>query len=145
MYGAGMAQPAPRWPGQNSDGDDHTKLPLTDLYKAAVEEYRFQAQFNWSRTQYLLVFNAAALAAASALIERSAIGSALVFGLGALAAVASIFAIKTQHGYYRSARDRMRRIEAFVNVPEELRTDTTTSIGGSRRLGSSEPDCHPAV
>ena len=133
LYGAGMAQPAPRWHGQNSNGDDGETLPPADLYKAAVEEYRFQAQFNWSRTQYLLVFSAGALAAASALLGRSAIGSALVFGLGAIAAISSIFAIRTAHNYYRAARDRMRRVENFVHVPDELRTDTTTSLGGPRR------------
>lgn len=82
------------------------------------------------------MFNAAALAAASALIERSAIGAALVFGLGAVASLSSLFAIKTQHIYYRAARDRMRRIESYVNIPEGLRTDRTTSLGGPRRIVS---------
>lgn len=131
-----MAHPASRWPGPTPAGDDNTTLPPEDLYKSAVEEYRFQAQFNWSRTQYLLVFNAAAVAAASALLTRSAAGAAVVFALGAIGAVASLFAVKTQHGYYRAARDRMKLVEEHVHVPEPLRINTTTSLGGPSRLVS---------
>jgi hypothetical protein len=82
---------------------------------AAVEEYRLQAQFNWSRTQYLQVFNAAVLTAASALIEHPAVGAALVFALGAVVSISSLFAIRTQHNYHRAARDRRRRVEDFVS------------------------------
>lgn len=42
---------------------NHGEPPLADLYKSAMEEYRFQASFNWSRTQYLLGPNVAVLTA----------------------------------------------------------------------------------
>lgn len=131
-----MAQPVPHWHDQAPGDDDDGGLPPIDLYRLAVEEYRFQAQFNWSRTQYLLIFNAAILAAASALLAQSNVGAALVFGLGAFAASGSLFATRTQHHYYRAARDRMRRVEGFVEIPDQLRTDTTTSLGGPARLVS---------
>jgi len=35
-------------------GDDGGRLPPSDRLKLAVEEHRFQAQFKWSRSQYLL-------------------------------------------------------------------------------------------
>lgn len=128
-----MAQPVGSWPGKPAGaGDGH--LPPADLYRLAVEEYRFQARFNWSRTQYLLVFSAGILAAASALVGRSTWGAAVVFVLGAVAAAGSLIVVRTQHGYYRAARDRMRRIEAFVKVPDDLRTNTTTALGGPKRL-----------
>jgi hypothetical protein len=55
--------------------DDGGGIPAVDLYKNVVDEYRFQVQFNWQRTQYLLAFNAAILAAAVALAGRVAWGN----------------------------------------------------------------------
>jgi len=50
-----MGAPVARLP-QGTSGDDGSVTPV-ELYKNAIEEYRFQAKFNWSRTQYMLVFN----------------------------------------------------------------------------------------
>jgi hypothetical protein len=102
-----------------------------ELYRVAVEEYRFQAQFNWSRTQYFLAFNAAILAAAVALSDGKP--AALVFLLGAVAAVLSAWAVHTQHDYYRAARDRMRDVEARYDVPADQRVTTTATLGARPR------------
>jgi hypothetical protein len=115
----------------NGDG-----IPPSDLYKVAVDEYRFQAQYNWSRTQYLLGFNAAVLAAALALVERSGRGAALVFLVGLCAAVLSVLVVRQQHEYYRAARDHMRRVEDRYQVPADERLDTTSSMGRRRRSAS---------
>lgn len=123
-----MVRPVPNWEG-NSGGDDGDSVPATDLYRHAIDEYRFQVQHNWSRTQYLLAFNAAILAAAVALSARQDRGAALVFGLGVVAAVLSAVAQRTQHGYYRAARDRLRRVEQLVEVPAAARVDTTSTLG----------------
>jgi hypothetical protein len=117
----------------NGTPDGGDGIPPLEVYKVAVEEYRFQAEFNWSRTQYMLVFNAGILAAASAVGSRPGHGAALVFGLGAVAACLSLFVVRTQHDYYRAARDRMRRIEVAVGVPVDQRIDTTATLGGRRR------------
>jgi hypothetical protein len=45
-------------------------VPPSDVYKIAVDDYHFQAQFNWSRTQYLLAFDAAILAIGAGLSSR---------------------------------------------------------------------------
>jgi hypothetical protein len=116
---------------KNGDG-----LPPADLYKLSVEEYRFQAQFNWSRTQYLLAFNAAILTAAAAVASQPGRSAALVFVLGVAAALLSITAVRTQHGYYRAARDRMCRVEKAIGVPEDHRTDTTATLGKRSRAVS---------
>ncbi len=116
--------------------DDGGGVPPADLYKIAVEEYRFQAQYNWSRTQYMLVFNTAILAAASAVASRPGRSAALVFLLGAFAACVSVLIVRTQHDYYRAARDRMRRVEAAVGIPPDQRTDSTSTLGGRRRTAS---------
>ncbi len=117
----------------NGATDDGDRLPPADIYKAAVEEYRFQAQFNWSRTQYMLVFNTGILAAATAVASRPGRSAALVFLLGVIAASASTLIVKTQHEYYRAARDRMRRVETALEIPSDQRTDSTSTLGGRKR------------
>jgi hypothetical protein len=52
-----------------------------------------------------------------------------------VAAVLPGFAVRTQHGYYRAARDRLRRVEEVLEVPADLWADTT-STGGRSRLVS---------
>jgi hypothetical protein len=107
-----------------------------DLYRVAVDEYRFQSQFNWSRTQYFLAFNAAILATGVGLTRPSGGAAVLVYGLGIVAAGVTWVVVRTQHDYYRAARDRMRRIEAELAVPDQARIDTTASLGGRKRIAS---------
>lgn len=120
--------------GLRSDGED--RVPALEIYKAAIDEYRFQATYNWSRTQYMLVFNTGILAAAAAVASRPGHSAALIFGLGVVACVVSYFLIHTQQDYYRAARDRMRHVEENVGVPEDMRTNTTSTLGGRNRLVS---------
>lgn len=127
-----MAGTVARLPSGPTNGDED--FPPIEIYKAAIEEYRFQAQFNWSRTQYLLAFNAAILAAAVGLGGSSGRGAVLVFALGAVVSVMCQFVIATQQDYYHAARDRMRRVEAAVGIPEDQRVDMTATLGGRKRL-----------
>jgi hypothetical protein len=106
------------------------------VYKSAVEEYRWQAQFNWSRTQYSLVFNTGILAAAIAVASRAGRSAALVYGLGVVAVGVSILVVRTQHDYYRAARDRMRTIEEDFRIKPEHRTNTTSTLGHRHRTAS---------
>lgn len=125
-----MAGTVARLPSNSDNGDG---VPPADLYRIAVEEYRFQAQFNWSRTQYLLAFNAGILAVAVGLATQQGRLTAAVFGLGTVSALLSMSVVKVQHGYYRAARDHMRRVEAHVEVPPDQRLDTTAKLGGRSR------------
>jgi hypothetical protein len=103
-----------------------------ELYKIAVDEYRFQAEFNWKRSQYLLAFNAAILAAGAGVGARPGSAAALVFILGGVAALMSLKVVSTQHSYYRAARDHMRRLEQALDLPADQRLDTTSTLGGRR-------------
>jgi Mn2+/Fe2+ NRAMP family transporter len=117
-------------PGRGGGGD----LPPEAVYGAAVEEYRFQARYNWSRTQYHLGFNVAILAAATAVATRpEGHAAALVFFLGIVAAGLSASVVHTQHDYYRAARNHMARVEDDLGVPLRQRLDTTASMGTRRR------------
>ena len=101
----------------------------SDIYKIAVDEYRFQAQFNWSRTQYLLVFNAGILAVAIGLTSQPRPLGVVAFVLGLVAAVMTFFVVRVQHSYYRAARDHMRRVEDEFAIPQSQRLDTTSTLG----------------
>lgn len=117
----------------SGDAGDDDKVPAADVYKAAIDEYRFQATFNWSRTQYLLVFNAGIVAVASAVASRPGDSAALVFGFGVLAAVLSAVVVRAQHAYYRAARNRLKRVEEQVGIPPDQRFDTTSGLSGRPR------------
>lgn len=128
-----MAGSVARLPSNSHNGDGDGSIPPADLYRIAVEEYRFQAQYNWSRTQYLLAFDAGILAVAIGLGTQPALLSTLAFALGLVVSVLSIMAVKVQHSYYRAARDHMRRVESELGVPSDQRMDTTATLGGRRR------------
>ena len=117
-----------------------TREELLELYQSSIDEYRFQVQLNWSRSQYLLAFGVAVLAAGVGLIKvGGSYGSVLtagVFFVGAVSAGLSIIVTYVQHGYYRSTRDRLRRFEELVNLPRDLRVDTTPTMGSPiKRIG----------
>lgn len=76
-----------------------TEHALTDerqweQYKLLVEEYRFQVELNWKRSQYFLVLNVAVLVAAVGLLTGSSprpkILVGAVFVLGGLLAILSL-------------------------------------------------------
>ncbi len=75
----------------------------------------------------MLIFNTGVLAAATAVASRPGRGAALVFTLGAVACLLSVLVVRTQHDYYRAARDRMRRVEADLGIPEPTRTSPAAS------------------
>lgn len=122
---------------QESVENSDSGVSASDIYKSAIDEYRFQAQFNWSRTQYLLAFNVAILTAGTA-VAASQPGrtASLVFALGGFTSVMSSLAVRTQHDYYRAARDRLRRVETLCSIPFNEHVDTTSTLGRRKRLVS---------
>lgn len=109
-------------------------MPPDELYRLAVEEYRFQADFNWSRTKYFLVFSTAILAAGSALSTRAAEFAIPVFGLGVVASLIAAVVTRVQHDYYRAARQRMTAVEEALGLQPPFVVDTTSTLGGRSRL-----------
>src|SRR5438067_7519630 len=79
---------------------------LFDLYRIAIEEYRFQVRLNWDRTAYHLTLNSGLVAVAVGLLK---VGSAPVvdlfvagvFLIGLLVSLIGRLTIRTGHGYYR--------------------------------------------
>jgi len=109
---------------------------LLDLYRVAVDEYRFQATFNWSHAQYWMVFNSGILIAGTALLTAAEHSTypVVVFAVGAVASVLSMRAVQVAHSrYYRAARGRVKRFDDLLHLPADLRFDTTAGFTGRRR------------
>jgi len=111
---------------------------LLEIYKIAVEEYRFQVRFNWNRTQYLFALDAAILAVGANLIApgdnaRPGLLIAAVFVVGALVAVHAIIVTANQHDYYRSARDHMQEVGRDLGLESRcMLLQTTPGMQGGR-------------
>jgi len=114
---------------------DPSREELVDLYKLAVDEYRFQVNLNWDRSKYFLVFNTAVIGVGTGLVKvgRNVATPLLVgiFAVGLAAAALSAFAISLQHGYYRSTRDRMLAVAATLEI-EDWGVASTPGARGER-------------
>jgi hypothetical protein len=111
---------------------DPSREEFLDLYKVAVDEYRFQVSLNWDRSKYFLAFNTAVIGVGTGLIKvGNNVATPLlvgIFGVGLVAAGLSAIAVRLQHGYYRSARDRMLALAGNL----ELETWGVASTPGAR-------------
>lgn len=113
-------------------GDREERL---DLYRIAVEEYRFQVQLNWDRAKYLLGFNVAVISVGAGLVQLGPSVTPLlagVFLVGALAAILSVIAVALQHSYYQRIRDDMVAQGQALNLGTRA-VATTPGAQGARR------------
>ncbi|SPE29141.1 membrane hypothetical protein [Candidatus Sulfopaludibacter sp. SbA6] len=79
---------------------------LFDLYKLAIDEYRFEVRLNWDRSMYYITFNTGVVAAGAGLLKFGDNGIvnlfvAGIFLLGCCSSIMGIFAIRKGHLYYR--------------------------------------------
>ncbi len=107
-------------------------------YDRAVDEYRFQVNLNWRRSEYFFVLNVGVLIAAATMFSSKDVPRVLVavlFFVGALLAALSFLANDVQHRYYQSARERKRAIEDALEL-KDLALATTPGMGSPlARLG----------
>jgi hypothetical protein len=94
---------------------------LLDLYKVAVDEYRFQVNLNWERSKYFLAFNTAVIGVGTGLVKvgDASLATPLlvgVFAVGLVAAALSALAVNLQHAYYRTTRDRMLALANQLDI-----------------------------
>jgi hypothetical protein len=117
---------------------DEPPANLEEQYRRAIEEYRFQVDLNWRRSEYFFVLNIGVLVAAATLLASEDLPRALVglvFGLGALLASLSLLANNTQHSYYKSARGLKEKLEDQLQLGE-FALRTTPGMGSKlERLG----------
>jgi hypothetical protein len=108
---------------RNAPGEDPLARPeLLELYKIAIDEYRFQVALNSKREQYYLATNAAILTVGAGLLRlesnQGLFLTACVFLAGLGASVVSTMGMRTQKGYYRATADRMVLLGARLGLGE---------------------------
>ncbi len=86
-----------------------------ELYKAALEDYRFQVQLNWGRSQYLLVLNLTLVSVATGIVQLGGGEISILVGFiyltGVFFSIFSISALQSQRKFYRAARDQKQWFE----------------------------------
>jgi hypothetical protein len=112
---------------------------LWEQYGRVLDEYRFQVDLNWRRSQHFFVLCAAVLAAAGALLAASApvpdLIIVLLFAGGGLIAILAIFATRTGHAYYQRTRDLKTLIEERLGLGD-LAIKSTMGMGSrAAKLG----------
>ena len=110
-----------------------TDEQLWEQYGRCIDEYRFQVNLNWSRSQYFFVLNVAILAAGVGLLSSDVPAAVpiVVFVVGVVSAIVAWLASTTQHNYYKNVRDLKTRIEQRIGLGD-LAIATTTGMGGTR-------------
>lgn len=120
-------------------GQDPPRQELFDLYKIAVDEYRFEVKLNSDRMIHYVLANCAILSVAAGLLKiegapRMNIFVALVFSAGMMACQLGIQAIRKGNEYYHRTIHKKTLIEALLGFTTELRDypGTTLAIGTTK-------------
>jgi hypothetical protein len=100
-----------------------TTEQLIELYKVAIEEYRFQVKLNNDRLLHLTVFNIAVLSAGAGLLRvgGSWLGNMLVatiFIAGFCTSLIGARAVRTFHRYYRRTVHRRTVYEDLLGLAQ---------------------------
>ena len=113
---------------------------LFQLYRVAIEEYRFQVTLNWQRSQYYFVLNAALIAAGGSLFgiqgDRGRPFAAVLFFIGLVAVLLAILVTRTQHLYYREARDKLKQLQQRLGLGELGISTTPTMSSRYERIAA---------
>ncbi len=93
---------------------------LFELYKLALDDYRFQVQLNQDRSPYFLVLNLTVIGIATGVVQLGqgtiSILVTILYLAGFLFCLFSIFALAAQRKFYRSARDQKMYFEERLEL-----------------------------
>lgn len=99
-----------------------TRDELFDLYKIAIDEYRFEVDLNWQRTKYFCVLNAAIIAIATGLIKigepenNISIFISMIFFVGIITSRLGIVSIRQGEIYYHRTIHKKTLIERELGL-----------------------------
>ena len=117
---------------------------LIDLYKIAVDEYRFEVNLNWDRMKYYLVLNSAVLSVAVGLLElqeKLNVFVGLIFLAGVATSYIGVQAIKKGHQYYEHTVFKKTLLEDLLGLNEKLENYpsnlATLSIGTTKGMAET--------
>jgi hypothetical protein len=117
----------------STDRPPPSREELLQFYQIAVDEYRFQVNLNWNRTQYYLTLNVGIISIATGILQiaKGHVGdlTAGLYFAGLVCCCLSLAASSTQRRYYRSIRDHKANLETQLGL-ESLSIRTTSGMGG---------------
>jgi hypothetical protein len=130
---------------------------LLDLYRLALDEYRFEVRLGWDRTTYFLVLNSAILTVATGLLKTDGppaiyVFIGLLFLLGFGTSTIGAISITKNHEYYRRTVVKKTLIECQLgltgSIPGQdpsLNLSIGTTKGQSDHMKIlSDPDAYVA-
>jgi hypothetical protein len=124
--------------------NDVARSELLDLYKLALDEYRFEVTLNWQRTQYYFTVNTAVIAAASILKVNGLDGWLPPLIVGTLFVVGYVTArlarrmIDKGHTYYRRAVYKKTLIEHLLGRFHSIGSDPSANLAIATTEGMLE-------
>lgn len=116
---------------------------LIDVYRIAVEEYRFEVRLGWDRTTYFLVLNSAILTVATGLLKLENSPAiylfiALLFIFGVGTSLIGSMSITKGHEYYRRAVVKKALIENLLGLTDlipGMESSLNLAIGTTKGQG----------
>jgi hypothetical protein len=98
---------------------------LLDLYKIALDEYRFEVRLGWDRTTYFLVLDSAILTVATGLLKLNSTPAvyvliAVLFLLGCGISIIGSISITRNHEYYRRTVVKKTLIESRLGLTDPI-------------------------
>ena len=118
---------------------------LTDLYKIAVDEYRFNVKLGWDRAKFYLGLHTALGAASVALFrigERASWAIAILSVVGAVLAWVGFFSVGKGHAYYRRSVVKKTLIEHELGLTARIsdfsHPSATLAIGSTESQAKTD-------
>jgi hypothetical protein len=114
-----------------------SKKNKLNLYKIAIEEYRFEVRLGWDRTTYFLGLNTAILTVSTGLLKLDNppivyFFIAVLFLFGGTTSIAGAWSIRKAHEYYRKTIVKKTVIEEHLglNSPlQDLHSSSNFAVG----------------
>jgi hypothetical protein len=129
--------------GNVPEPDDHP-IPRLDLYKIALDEYRFEVKLNADRTIQYLTLSALVLSAGVGLLRIGSTGAStnffvgLIFFSGIFIAVLGIQAIRRGREYYRNTIYKKTVIEDLLGLNNPVPNHPRATLAVTTTRGQKE-------
>jgi len=122
---------------------DFSRAELFDLYKIALEEYRFEVKLNTDRMIHHVVFNTALLSAATGLLKLASdsildIFVALLFLIGIFTTWLGRRAVNRGHAYYRRTIYKKTLIEDLLGLHQQVKDYPGATLAIATTYGQSQ-------
>ncbi len=111
-----------------------------DIYKIAVEEYRFQVRLNWDRNKFYVLLNSSLITVACGLLkipshQHLELLMIPLFITGLIVAVIGFVTLTKGHEYYRKTVLKLAQLESSLGLSATERPiDTTSGMKESRSV-----------